>query len=74
MRIYYASLVRGLTGYYVKFKAPNEEVVRRHLSLYFGRMWCSVYTALGLADLTEKYECKVVNEDNPIVLTTGEWE
>lgn len=74
MQTYYASLVRGLVGYYVKFKAPSEEVVRVHLATYFGRMWCSVYTPEDMLRLKGQYTCTVINEDKPIVLETGEWE
>ena len=74
MSTYYASLVRGLYGYYVKFKAPSEEIVRKHLAKYFGRIWCSVYTPDDMLRLKGKYTTNVINEDNPIILETEEWE
>jgi hypothetical protein len=74
MSIYYASLVRGLCGYYVKFRAPSEEVVRLHLATYFGRMWCSVYTPEQMNELAGRFPTTIINEDKPIDLTTGEWE
>lgn len=72
MKVYYASLVRGLIGYYVKFYAQDEMVVRRHLGLYFGRMWCSVYTEEQLARAA--WSKRIVNEYDPIVLEEAEWE
>jgi len=74
MYTYYVSLVRGLTGYYVKFRAPAEEIVRKHLSKYFGRMWCSVYTPDEIAELANKYTVNIINEENPICLLSDEWE
>ena len=74
MRTYYASLVRGLIGYYVKFKAPSEEIVRMHLSKYFGRMWCSVHTQDEIVELANKYTVNVINEEDPINLLTEGWE
>lgn len=74
MHTYYVSLVRGLSGYYVKFRAPTEEIVRMHLSKYFGRMWCSVYTQDEIVELANKYTVNVINEENPICLLTAEWE
>ena len=71
MHTYYASLVHGLIGYYVKFRAPSEEIVRMHLLKYFGRMWCSVYTQDELAN---KYTVNVINEEDPINLLTEESE
>ena len=74
MHTYYASLVRGLRGYYVKFKAPSEEIVRMHLSKYFGRMWCSVYTQDEIIEIANKHAVNVINEEDPISLLTEEWE
>ena len=74
MHTYYASLVRGLIGYYVKFSAPAEEIVRMHLAKYFGRMWCSVYTQDEIAELANKYTVNIINEGDPINLMTEEWE
>ena len=74
MHTYYASLIRGLTGYYVKFRAPAEEIVRMHLSKYFGRMWWSVYTPDEIVELANKYTVNVINEEDPICLSTDEWE
>jgi len=74
MHTYYASLIRGLIGYYVKFSAPAEEIVRRHLSKYFGRMWCSVYTQDEIVELADKSTVNVINEEDPIILMTDEWE
>ena len=74
MYTYYVSLVRGLTGYYVKFRAPAEEIVRKHLSKYFERMWCSIYTPDEIVELANKYTVNVINEENPICLLTDDWE
>ena len=74
MYTYYVSLVRGLTGYYVKFRAPAEEIVRKHLSKYFERMWGSVYTPDEIVELANKYTVNVINEENPICLLTDDWE
>lgn len=74
MNIYYASLVHGLCGYYVKFSAPSEGIVRKYLGTYFGRLWCSVYTPADMNELSHKYPTTIINEDKPIHLTTGNWE
>lgn len=74
MHTYYASLVHGLLGYYVKFSAPAEGIVRMYLSKYFGRMWCSVYTQDEIVELANKYTVNVINEEDPISLLTEEWE
>ena len=74
MHTYYASLVRGLIGYYVKFSAPSEIIVRKHLAKYFGRVWCSTYTADDIPRLKEKYPVNIINEGDPIILMTEEWE
>jgi mannosyltransferase OCH1-like enzyme len=78
---YYLSLARGLVGYYVKFKAPNEDVVRNHAAKYFGRLWCSVYQDIAFAGVLERAarrgdSCIVINDNKPILLTgeEGEWE
>lgn len=75
MGIYYLSLVRGLSGYYVKFKATSAEVVSRHAAEYFGRMWCSVYSEdyFNLC-IAGKYRTEhIINPDDPIELG-GEWQ
>lgn len=74
MHTYYASLVRGLLGYYVKFRAPAEEIVRRHLSKYFGRMWCGIYTQDEIVELANKFTVNVINEEDPINLVTEDDE
>ena len=74
MKIYYVSLVRGLVGYYVKFLAPSETIVRMHLAKYFGRLWCSIYSWTDLEKLKTQYNTTVINEDKPIKLLTEEWE
>lgn len=75
-KTYYLSLCRGLTGYYVMFKAPDEETVRRHAAEYFGRLWCSVYDEeYYKARIAGRYPNeRIVNADNPIVLESWEWE
>ena len=76
MNTYYASLVRGLCGYYVKFRAPDEMVVREHLCKYFGRMWCSVYSPDHMVSMCKQYatDIHIINEDDPIELTVADWE
>lgn len=79
LKIYYVSLCRGLIGYYVKFVAPSEDAVRNHVSRYFGRMWCSVYTEAYFYEvLRKKYprNSKVINRDDPVILEDEEglWE
>lgn len=79
MNIYYLSLCRGLVGYYVKFQAESEDVVREHAAMYFGRMWCTIYTEAYFREvLCRRYPkaSRVVNRNNPIVLTgdNAEWE
>lgn len=75
MNIFYVSLCRGLTGYYVQFFAPDEETVRCHVAEYFGRMWCSVYTEWYFNErIARKCNPKVINAGNPIVLESWEWE
>lgn len=79
MSTYYLSLCRGLTGYYVRFIAPNEEVVRRHALLYYGKLWCSVYSEAYFYEIIKKRYPKasrVINRNDPIILTTetGEFE
>jgi len=78
---YYTSLCRGLVGYYVAFDAPSEDMVREHLQMYFGRMWCSVYTQEQLDQAASNFAKHgilfgnhVINADNPIVLEEAEWE
>lgn len=66
MNVYYVTLVRSLTGYCVKFVAPSDDIVRQHVSLYYGRLWCSVYS--------HKPSEKCINENNPILLEEVEWE
>lgn len=72
METYYLSLVRGLIGYYVKFKAPSSAAVSCHAATYFGKMWCSVYSeAYFLEVLRRKHgtvKTKVVNPYDPIYL------
>ena len=71
MKEYYVSLCRELVGYYVKFLAPSEEIVREHCVMYFGKLWCYVYTN----DTTIKeYNGVVINENDPIRLVVPEWE
>ena len=68
---YYISLVRGLTGYYVKVLATDIEVVRGYAAKYYGKLWCSVYTEHDLEVMKEKWKtlrCTIINEDNPIIL------
>lgn len=79
MKVFYLSLSRGLVGYYVKFEAISEEVVRRHAAKYFGGMWCSVYTEAYFMEILRKkypHATRVVNRDRPIILsgTSGDWE
>ena len=72
-KIYYVSLVKGLLGYYVKFIAPDEDIVRMHCAEYFGRLWCSVYDANRISNIRGSFKC--INEDNPIDLSSGwQWE
>ena len=72
MQTYYVSLVHGLFGYYVKFLAPSEQIVRRHLHEYFGRMWCGVYTPTKFEGIKAQYPSTVINEDKPIELMAEE--
>lgn len=44
LNTYYVTLVRSLSGLCVKFRAPSEAIVRQHCALYYGKLWCSVYT------------------------------
>lgn len=79
MNIYYLSLCRGLTGYYVKFMAESEEEVREHAVKYFGLLWCNIYTEAYFYEILRRRYPKatrIVNRDKPIVLTggNGEWE
>lgn len=76
MNKYYVSLVRGLIGYYVLFEAPDEWTVRRHVSEYFGRMWCNVYSEGYFKQyIVGRYGVsKVINADKPIRLESWEWE
>ena len=79
MKIYYLSLCRGLVGYYVKFVASSEAVVRRHAELYFGKLWCSVYTDAYFHEVIRRRypkASKVINNQTPIELTddSGSWE
>lgn len=69
---YYISLVRGLTGYYVKVLATDIEVVRKYAVKYYGELWCSVYTEEELVDFMKKYynitKVVVINADAPVIL------
>jgi hypothetical protein len=74
-KIFYVSLVRGLTGYYVLFEAEDEMTVRNHVAAYFGRMWCGVYTKhYFYNNIAGKYPARIVNEDKPIILHDWQWE
>jgi hypothetical protein len=66
LNTYYVTLVRSLTGLCVKFRAPNEAVVRQHCALYYGKLWCSVYT--------ERPSEAVINPNKPVILEEAEWE
>lgn len=68
MNFYYVSLCRDLIGYFILFEAPDETVVREHLSKYYGKMWCSVYT-----EKPTKFNPKIIN-NTPIVLNSEDWE
>lgn len=79
MKTFYLSLCRGLVGYYVVFKASDEEVVRRHAVKYFGRLWCSIYSEAYFREILRKRyptATRIVNRDRPIVLQDdeGDWE
>lgn len=79
MKTYYLSLCRGLSGYYVKFIASDEEVVRRHAVKYFGKIWCTIYTEAYFYEVIKKRyptTSKVVNRNDAVVLSddTGDWE
>lgn len=76
-KVFYVSLCRGLSGWYVKFEAESEEVVRQHCAAYFGRMWCEVYSeAYYWEVLRKRYPraTRVVNRDKPIVLQGDNWQ
>ena len=79
MKTFYLSLCRGLTGYYVVFKAESEEAVRNHAIKYFGQLWCGIYSEAYFREILRKRyptATRIVNRDRPIVLTDseGDWE
>jgi len=78
MNEYYISLCRGLTGYYVYVKAPDEETVRKHAAEYFGKLWCSVYTSAYFREIIRRRypsASRVINPTNPVDLSGGwQWE
>lgn len=69
---YYISLVRGLTGYYVKVLATDMEVVRGYAVNYCGELWCSIYTEKDMMKIKNNYKnltkVIVINEDDPVIL------
>jgi len=72
---YYVSLVRSLFGYYLKFNAYSEEIVRRHLLEYYGKLWCSIYSEQEFKSSPYYTRAKVINEDAPIELYNHyDWE
>lgn len=71
MKLFYVSLVRSLLGYYVTFLAPDEATVRSHLAKYYGKLWCSVYSEKPKLYPGDRM---ILREDDPIVLTSPEWE
>ena len=79
MKTFYLSLCRGLSGYYVVFKAESEEAVRSHAVKYFGQIWCSIYSEAYFREILRKRyptATRIVNRDRPIVLhdSEGDWE
>jgi hypothetical protein len=56
------------------YYASAEEIVRRHLSKYFGRMWCGIYTQDEIVELANKFTVNVINEEDPINLMTEDDE
>ena len=65
MNLYYLTLVRSLSGYCVKFLAPSEDVVRAHATLYYGRLWCSIYRDRPTETCINEY---------PIILEEAEYD
>ena len=75
MQTYYVSLVNGLNGYYVKFEAASEDLVRDYAVKYFGRLWCEVYTAAYFFEVLRRRvpkNTRIVNKDRPIVIESYE--
>ena len=72
---YYVSLVYSLFGYYLKFNACSEEIVRGHLLEYYGKLWCSIYSEQEFKSSPYYTRAKVINEDTPIKLYNQyDWE
>jgi len=72
---YYVSLVNSLFGYYLKFNAYSEEIVREHLLEYYGKLWCSIYSEQEFKSSRYYTPAKVINEDAPIKLYNRyDWE
>jgi hypothetical protein len=53
MKTFYVSLVNDLIGIYLKYEAPDEDVVREYLARHYRTQdgvwklpWCSIYTKL----------------------------
>lgn len=72
MNIYFISLTRGLSGYYIQLAATNEDVVRGYANNYYANNWCSVYTAEDMDRLrSQGYATQIINStpidlgDNP---------
>ena len=45
MKIYYVTLVKALSGYYLVFSAPSNNAVRYYCAKNLGTIWFSVYTS-----------------------------
>lgn len=72
MKYYYLSLIRGLSGYYVKFEAESEEAVRRYAIEYFGQMYGTIYTDAYFHEVIRRRfpsSSRVINNKRPIKLT-----
>lgn len=71
LNTYYLQLKYALDGYYVKFRAPSPESVRRHADEYFGLLAGSIYTAAYFYEVVRKREqtTRLIRRTDPVTLT-----
>lgn len=65
---YYVALAYSLFGYYLKFTAHDEEIVRKHLLEYYGRLWHNIYEEQEFKSSPIYVRAKIINEHEPIKL------
>lgn len=65
---YYVALAYSLFGYYLKFTAHDEEIVREHLLEYYGRLWHNIYEEQEFKASPAYVRARIINEHEPIKL------